>query len=151
MGDVHKTRKQRPGYNTYKTVMALRMASAEGGTTPAEVGGVAGCSKTAALHTLKHLVLAGECILDVENGHYYSDVYRDIPDGNYSRITAESEQQDINPPDTYKDAVISVILATQAGMISQYPVAIFREQGLFVSRVIAKTFQEIIEGLNEIT
>ena len=149
MGDVHKTRKQRPGYNTYKTVMALRMASAEGGTTPAEVGGVAGCSKTAALHTLKHLVLAGECILDVENGHYYSDVYRDIPEGSYGRILAPLSE--IDPPDTYKDAVISVILATQAGMISQYPVAIFGEQGLFVSRVIAKTCQEIIGGLNKIT
>jgi len=155
MGKIHNTIKQRPGYNTYKTVMALRLASREEGVTSAELGEVAGCSNNAALHTLKHLVLAGECVLGNGAGgaaKFHSDVYSQVPKGQYLRVEdIEVGDKPIDPPDTYKDAVIHVVIETQTGMLAQYPVSIFGEQGLFISRIISKVCMEILGGINEIT
>ena len=152
MGKVHNTIKQRPGYNVFKTLVALKLASREKGVKVTELSEVGGCSKAAALSTLNHLVTAGECVrIDDDGGpaHYHSDVYSKIDSGHL--IRKGTEPQNIDPPDTYKDAVTSVVIGTQGGMIAQYPVSIFGEQGLFVSRVIAKVCKEILGGINEIT
>lgn len=156
MGKVHKTRTQRPGYNTYKTIVALRLASRKEGVTTHDLSTVAGCSVPAAAFTLKHLVNAGECAKtekDGETTRFYSDVYADIPNGDFMRISVDmpEAEQDINPPDTYKDAVIGVVLETQKEVLDHYPVSIFGEQGMYVTKLINGVAQKILARIQEIT
>ena len=88
MGKKHNTRQQPPGYNTYKTIMALRLASRPEGVTVVELAESAGCSYAAARFTLKHLVLAGEAARGDDDGNmkrYHSDVYAEVPPAAFIR------------------------------------------------------------------
>lgn len=131
-------KKERPrhkkGFQVFKTIAALRLASRKEGVSTREMGEKLNLSHTACYGTLEALVEAGEAVKDKKR--YYSDVFStDEPNPLVRREPSTK--------DGIKEKIQEIIFEVQKKYFEMYPIEVFGQRGTFINKIIVSATMDI--------
>ena len=138
--------KRKKGFQVFKTIAALKLASRNEGVSTREMSEKLELSTTSAYGTLKALVESGE--VAEEKGRFYSDVYADGTTNPLIVRGAEPDTQ--NETSSFNFKVTEIILDNQADYLNKYPAEVFGAPAIFLRKMIVDITMNIMKEVNEI-